>query len=136
MRLQSIFRAVDCQFSGWKLGYNSFMEKLSRQVCVACQGGIPPLNEQEIAVFMKKLEEETSGWEVVESHHLKKRWKFPDFKAALEFVNKIGALAEKQGHHPNICFSWGFVEITIWTHKIDGLHQSDFVLAAKIDQIK
>jgi 4a-hydroxytetrahydrobiopterin dehydratase len=112
------------------------MEKLSNQKCVACQGGIPPMNEAEIARYMKQLEEEASDWEVLQNRYLKKTWKFEDFKTALEFVNKIGALAEEQGHHPNINFGWGFVEITLWTHKINGLHESDFVLAAKIERVK
>ena len=72
-------------------------------------------------------------WEVVSEHHLKKAFKFPDFKQALDFVNRAGAIAEEQGHHPDILLAWGKAEVTIFTHKIDGLTESDFVLAAKID---
>ncbi len=110
-------------------------DKLSSRVCTACQGGTPPMNEKEIAVFKRRLDAESSDWTVVDNHHLLKRWEFDDFKSALEFVNKVGALAESQSHHPNIRFSWGFVELTIWTHKINGLHESDFILAAKINSL-
>jgi 4a-hydroxytetrahydrobiopterin dehydratase len=75
------------------------------------------------------------GWEVIDQHHLRKNSKFTDFREALEFVDRVGNLAEEQGHHPDICFGWGRAEITIWTHKIDGLTESDFILAAKIDQL-
>ena len=111
------------------------MDNLAAKTCFACQGGIPPMTEATIAVFKSKLDAEAPGWEVIEYHHLKKRLPFADFQSALEFVNLVGALAEGQGHHPNISFSWGFVEITIWTHKINGLHESDFILAAKINSL-
>jgi len=75
------------------------------------------------------------GWEVIDHHHLRKNFKFADFREAQEFVDRVGKLAEAQGHHPDICFGWGRAEITIWTHKIDGLTESDFILAAKIDQL-
>jgi len=74
------------------------------------------------------------AWKVVDEHHLVKSYVFPDFRTALQFVNKVGELAEEQGHHPDIFLAWGKVEIAIWTHKIDGLTESDFILAAKIDQ--
>ena len=82
---------------------------------------------------INKLLPELHGWEVVNQHHLKKSYRFKDFQESLEFVNRVGALAEEQGHHPDIYFGWGNAEITIWTHKIDGLTESDFILAAKID---
>ena len=82
-----------------------------------------------------KLLPELSGWEVVNEHHLKKKYKFSDFRESLAFVNRVGELAEEQGHHPDICFGWGSAEISIWTHKIDGLTESDFILAAKIDKL-
>lgn len=100
--------------------------------CVPCQGGVPPLKGEEIQDFYKDLR---NGWEVVEEHHLKKRFKFPDFKGALGFVNKVGEQAEEIGHHPEITFGWGFVDIQIYTHKIDGLHESDFIFAAKTDRL-
>ena len=75
-------------------------------------------------------------WKVVNEHHLQKSYRFKDFREAQTFVNRVGDLAEEQGHHPDICFGWGQAEITIWTHKIDGLTESDFILAAKIDEIR
>jgi len=107
------------------------MSGLSARECVPCRGGVPPLEGEEIQKLLKELD----GWEVVNEHHLKKRYKFGDFGESLAFVNRVGELAEQQGHHPDICFGWGQAEITIWTHKIDGLTESDFILAAKIDQL-
>lgn len=75
------------------------------------------------------------GWRVVNDHHLEKEFTFKDFLGALAFTNKVGELAEEQGHHPDIYLAWGKVRITIWTHKIDGLTESDFVLAAKIERL-
>jgi 4a-hydroxytetrahydrobiopterin dehydratase len=107
------------------------MSELSSKQCVPCRGGVPPLAGEEIQRLLAQL----NGWEVVREHHLKKNYRFKDFAEALAFVNRVGALAEEQGHHPDICFGWGKVEVTIWTHKINGLTVSDFVLAAKIDEI-
>jgi len=92
---------------------------------------VPPLKGAEIDALAEQLE----GWEVVREHHLKRDYKFRDFREAQEFVIRVGKLAEEQGHHPDICFGWGKAEISIWTHKIDGLTESDFVLAAKIDKL-
>lgn len=108
------------------------MGNLASRECVPCRGGMPPMRGQEIAQFLTELE----GWEVVEEHHLLKTYKFKDFRAALSFVNLVGELAEEQGHHPDISFGWGYAAIKIWTHKIDGLSESDFILAAKIDKIQ
>jgi 4a-hydroxytetrahydrobiopterin dehydratase len=107
------------------------MSELSSKQCVPCRGGVPPLAGDEL----QRLQAQLNGWEVVMEHHLKKNYGFSDFRTALAFVNRVGELAEEQGHHPDICFGWGKVEITIWTHKIDGLTESDFILAAKIDEI-
>ena len=107
------------------------MSELAAKTCVPCRGGVPPLKGQELAELEKQLE----GWKVVDEHHLVKGYKFPDFRTALLFVNKVGDLAEEQGHHPDIYLAWGKVEITIWTHKIDGLTESDFILAAKINRL-
>ena len=85
---------------------------------------------------IEKLLKELDGWEAIEGHHLKKVYDFKNFGDSLAFVNRVGNLAEEQGHHPDICFGWGKAEITIWTHKIDGLTESDFVLAAKIDRLE
>ena len=107
------------------------MSDLAERQCVPCRGGVPPLTGAEI----QPLAEQVPGWEVVDEHHLQKTCKFGNFREALEFVNRIGELAEEQGHHPDICFGWGKAEISIWTHKINGLTESDFVLAAKIDKL-
>ncbi|HEX5889649.1 MAG TPA: 4a-hydroxytetrahydrobiopterin dehydratase [Pyrinomonadaceae bacterium] len=92
---------------------------------------MPPLTAAEIEPLLAQL----NGWEVVLQHHLKKNYGFSNFAEALAFVNRVGEVAEEQGHHPDICFGWGKVEVTIWTHKIDGLTESDFILAAKLDQL-
>ena len=107
------------------------MSELASRQCVPCRGGVPPLTGEEIAKFSPQLQ----GWNVINEHHLSKSYKFSNFAAAQSFVNRVGELAEEQGHHPDICFGWGRAEISIWTHKIDGLTESDFILAAKIDQL-
>ena len=78
---------------------------------------------------------EWAHWNVINEHHIARSYKFPDFRSALAFVNKVGEIAEEQWHHPDIALAWGKVDVTIWTHKIDGLTESDFILAAKIDQL-
>ncbi|MBI2817450.1 MAG: 4a-hydroxytetrahydrobiopterin dehydratase [Acidobacteria bacterium] len=107
------------------------MSLLAAKTCVPCRGGVPPLKGAEIAPLARELPD----WQVVKEHHLLKSFQFPDFRTALDFVNRVGELAEEQGHHPDIFLAWGKVEITIWTHKIDGLTESDFILAAKIDTL-
>ena len=107
------------------------MSDLARRECVPCRGGVPPLGGAEIDKLLKELDR----WEVIEEHHLLKSYTFKDFREALAFVNRVGQLSEEQGHHPDICFGWGRCEVTIWTHKIDGLTESDFILAAKIDAL-
>ena len=97
--------------------------------CVPCRGGMPALKGEEL----EKLKAQVSGWQVIKEHHLAKSYGFPDFQKALDFVNRVGSLAEAEGHHPDLYLSWGKVDIQIWTHKIDGLTESDFILAAKID---
>jgi 4a-hydroxytetrahydrobiopterin dehydratase len=87
------------------------------------------LTAAQIAPLLAQVE----GWEVVDNHHLEKRYGLEDFAQALELVNRIGAIAEKQGHHPDLYLAWGRVEVKIWTHKISGLTESDFILAAKCD---
>ena len=103
------------------------MAGLSEKTCVPCRGGVPPLNAEQI----KPLAIQVENWHVINNHHIEREFKFPDFRTALNFTNKIGAIAEGQGHHPDIMLSWGRVKITIWTHKIDGLTESDFILAAR-----
>jgi len=106
-------------------------EALSSRHCEPCRGGVPPMKAEEIAPLMGELE----GWEVVAHHHLTKRYAFDDFAGALAFVNLIGQLADEEGHHPDLYLAWGKVGVEIWTHKIDGLTLSDFVMAAKIDRL-
>ncbi|MGI9103537.1 MAG: 4a-hydroxytetrahydrobiopterin dehydratase [Terriglobales bacterium] len=107
------------------------MSELATLTCVPCQGGVAALKGKELDAMRRKL----PGWDVVNEHHLHRVYTFPDFKQALAFVNRVGDLAEQQGHHPDILLTWGKVEITIWTHKINGLTESDFILAAKIDTL-
>lgn len=107
-------------------------EALADKTCVPCRGGVPPLKGEELQSFL----EQVPGWEVANEHHLHREFRFPDFKAALDFVNRVGAIAEEQGHHPDILLSWGKAQITMWTHTVDGLTESDFILAAKINRLK
>src|SRR5882724_11688551 len=109
------------------------MTGLAEKECVACRAGVPPLKGDELAKLSKEL---GGGWQVAGEHHLEKEYKFKNFREALAFTNKVGELAEAQGHHPDIYLAWGKVKLTIWTHKIEGLTESDFVLAAKVDQLE
>src|SRR5438874_9010299 len=106
------------------------MTALAEKECVSCKGGVPALKGPELAKLKEQLD---SGWKVINEHHLEREYKFKDFREALDFTNKVGELAEAQGHHPDIYLAWGKVRITLWTHKIDGLTESDFVMAAKIE---
>ena len=108
------------------------MTDLAAKTCVPCRGGVPPLQGPEL----EKLQRELPHWRVVDEHHLERAFEFRDFKTALDFTNRIGQLAEEQGHHPDIHLAWGKVTVLVWTHKINGLTESDFVLAAKIDRLK
>ncbi|HUU98353.1 MAG TPA: 4a-hydroxytetrahydrobiopterin dehydratase [Phycisphaerae bacterium] len=107
------------------------MSQLSARTCVPCRGGVPALKGDQIGPLLNQLE----GWNVSDQHHLEKNYTFPNFVTALAFVNRIGEVAEAEGHHPDICLTWGKVGIKIFTHKIDGLTESDFILAAKIDEL-
>ena len=107
------------------------MSSLAAKTCVPCRGGVPPLRGQELA----SLHQQVPEWQVVSEHHLVRQFKFPDFKQALAFVNHVGGLAEEQGHHPDIFLTWGKAEVTLWTHKVNGLTESDFIMAAKIDEL-
>jgi len=106
------------------------MSELSSKQCVPCRGGVPPLTADEIKPLLNQLQ----GWEVVNEHHLRKVYKFSNFREALGFVNKVGEIEEEKGHHPDIGLGGGQAKITIWTHKINGLTESDFILAAKVDE--
>ncbi|HEU4494300.1 MAG TPA: 4a-hydroxytetrahydrobiopterin dehydratase [Rubrobacteraceae bacterium] len=107
------------------------MSDLADKTCVPCRGDVPPLRGKEL----EELERQLPDWEVVEGHHLRREFRFRNFGEALDFVNRVGELAEEQAHHPDIDFGWGRAAITIFTHKIDGLTESDFVLAAKVDRV-
>jgi len=107
------------------------MNELAAKECIPCRGGVPPLGESESRALLDKL---GNGWRVVDNHHLEKEFEFADFRQALDFTNRVGELAEAQGHHPDIYLAWGKVRLAVWTHKIDGLTESDFVLAAKADR--
>ncbi len=111
---------------------SAIISNLADKTCVPCSGAIPPLSAQDIAPLLDQL---GNDWEVVTDHHLRKTYKFKNFKEALAFVVMIGALAEEQRHHPDVYLSWGAVRLEIWTHKINGLTESDFVLAAKCDNV-
>ena len=105
--------------------------ELAKRQCVPCRGGVPALKRDEIESLLDQL---GGDWKVAEDHHLEKEYQFRDFATALAFTNAVGAIAEEQGHHPDIYLAWGKVGLRIWTHKIDGLTESDFILAAKADQ--
>jgi len=107
------------------------MSELAKKRCVPCAGGVPPLPAERAAELLTQLQ----AWTIGAGHHLQKSYDFPDFVSALAFVNAVGALAEREGHHPDVYLTWGNVRIEIWTHKIDGLTESDFILAARIDRL-
>ncbi|HSP13431.1 MAG TPA: 4a-hydroxytetrahydrobiopterin dehydratase [Thermoanaerobaculia bacterium] len=110
----------------------SAASQLAKENCIPCRGGVPPLKGEELQTVVGEL---GGTWRVVDEHHLEKEFRFPDFEQALSYTNAVGAVAEREGHHPDIHLAWGKVRIEIWTHKIDGLTRSDFILAAKIDRI-
>jgi len=107
------------------------MSDLASRQCIPCTGGVPALAGEELHRLQAALD---NGWQVIDQHHLTKHYEFKDFRQALDFTNRVGEMAEEQGHHPDILLAWGKVEITVWTHKIDGLTESDFIFAAKADQ--
>ncbi len=108
------------------------MSTLAQKKCVPCERGVPPLKGEALAALAK----EVPGWKVVKEHHLEKTFPFPDFRKALDFVNLVGDVADKEGHHPDIQLGWGKAAITILTHAINGLSENDFILAAKIDALQ
>ena len=107
-------------------------EELAGKACVPCQGGVPALPPDEAQALLRKL---GGGWSLDGRGHLRKELPFVDFAAALRFANAVGELADREGHHPDLHVAWGKLGIEIWTHKVDGLTESDFVLAAKIDRL-
>jgi 4a-hydroxytetrahydrobiopterin dehydratase len=108
------------------------MSDLATRTCVPCRGGTPPLKGAELHAISHQL----PNWQVIDEHHITRTFSFPDFQKALDFVNRVGALAEEQGHHPDILLAWGKAAITLWTHAVNGLTESDFIMAAKIDQVQ
>ena len=108
------------------------MSDLAEKQCIPCKGGVPPLAPGPVSALMAQL---GGDWQVVENHHLSKTYRFKDFAQPLAFVDRVGAMAEEQWHHPDIYLAWGVVRIEIWTHKINGLTESDFVFAAKCDAL-
>ena len=103
---------------------------LADQQCIPCKGGIPPLSRAQAQAYLK----EVPGWALSEdASRIQRNFEFKDFAAALAFVNRIAAVAEQEGHHPEIAFGWGYCNVTLYTHKIRGLHENDFILAAKIN---
>ena len=108
------------------------MSELASRTCVPCHGGVPRLSGAELGSYTQQVPD----WSVVAEHHLLRAYKFKNFNAALAFVNRVGALAENEGHHPDISFGWGYAEVKIHTHAIDGLSESDFILAAKLDALE
>ena len=107
------------------------MSDLSKKNCIPCKGGVPPLKGTKLDDLLEKLK---NDWKIIKEHHLEKEFSFKNFKEALDFTVKVGELAENQDHHPDIFLTWGKVKVTIWTHKIDGLTESDFIFAAKADK--
>lgn len=105
--------------------------KLNEKKCVPCQGGVPPLGNLEVQNFLKQIDQ----WKINSKGRLEKAYQFKNFKDAFYFVQKVADLAESQGHHPDIFLSWGHVSLEVWTHKINGLSESDFIFSAKVDQI-
>lgn len=108
------------------------MSDLVHKKCTACEGESALLTNDHLEKLAGELGE---TWNVVNEHHLEKEFYFKDFRQALNFTNLVGALAEQEGHHPDIHLSWGHVRIVLWTHAINGLSENDFILAAKIDQL-
>ena len=108
------------------------MSDLASKECVPCKGGVPPLKGGDLENLSKEISPE---WNVVDEHHLEKEFTFSNFQEALAFTNLVGEMAEEQGHHPDIYLAWGKVKIVVWTHKIDGLTESDFIFAAKSDSL-
>lgn len=106
--------------------------ELAKKKCVPCAGGVPHLKGKELHELLSKL---NSSWKIIEDRKLEKEYEFSDFRHALSFTNKIGEVAEHEGHHPDIYLAWGKVKVMIWTHKINGLTESDFILAAKCDEV-
>ncbi len=105
---------------------------LSTKKCKPCEGGVPPLNQKEIAEFKKQVSNE---WNVVEMKKINREFSFVNYRHTMEFVNKVADLAEEEGHHPDMNVFYGKVVVELWTHSINGLSENDFIMASKIDKI-
>ena len=105
---------------------------LASRTCVPCRGGVPPLPDEEVRTFLRELH---GDWRIVEGKRLEREFRFKNFRHALDFTAAIGAIAEEQRHHPDLCLGWGYVRVSLLTHAIDGLHENDFILAARIDSL-
>lgn len=104
---------------------------LADRHCEPCRGGVPALSPKEQEDLLLELR----GWDLVEYHHLQKSYALPDFVSALSLLNRMGEISEQEGHHPELTLGWGYLRVSIWTHKVDGLTEADFVLAAKLDRV-
>lgn len=111
---------------------NPSSHDLAKKRCIPCRGDTSPLKKKALKDLLNQLD---NDWKVIKEHHLEKEYKFSDFRTALSFTNLVGDAAEKEGHHPDVYLTWGKVKLTIWTHKIDGLTESDFILAAKCEEL-
>jgi len=107
------------------------MDQITKKHCIPCTAGTPPLTEKEIEPLIIQV----ADWEIIDNKRLFKSFKFKDFRTAIAFVNRTGEIAEAEAHHPDIRFTWGIVEITLYTHKINGLSENDFIMAARISQM-
>lgn len=108
------------------------MSDLAERSCVPCSAETPALVGRELEELRARVDDR---WEVVDEHHLQAMVSFEDFQGALDFTNRVGEVAEEEGHHPEICLTWGEARVKLWTHAIDGLSENDFILAAKVDEI-
>ena len=123
-------------FIGWDTTVDDRPEvgsiALAKRECIPCKESVAPLKGEKLRAYQELLD---GGWKLVNEHHLEKVFRFKNFREALAYTNRVGELAEEQGHHPDLCLGWGRVQMTLYTHNIDGLHENDFVLAAKIDNL-
>ncbi len=107
-------------------------EDLARRQCVPCKGGVPPLDPDRIESLRRQI---SVDWALIDGHHLEREFKVKDFRQALALANRFGEIAESQRHHPDLLVSWGKLRVTLYTHAIDGLHENDFIIAARIDSL-
>jgi 4a-hydroxytetrahydrobiopterin dehydratase len=108
------------------------MDSLAEKTCTPCRGGVPPLNREEA----KRFSVQVPDWQLLDdAHRIERRFSFRDFRSALNFVQKVGEIAENEGHHPDVNFGWGYATISLQTKKIKGLHENDFIVATKIDRV-